>query len=151
MDMYAIKAQSKAESGLNPNAKSPVGAAGLMQLMPGTAVETARKLGVKNGGIYDPEFNIMLGVYYDNSLYKMFKNENGFERLAFMYGAYNCGPGNIIKAQKVARVDNKWFYIVEALPSITGKHATETINYVERIGKFYREYTLIPFNSMLKK
>ncbi len=131
-----FKAQAIAESSLNPLAVSPVGAQGLMQLMPGTRKEVAAELGIRVPNPYDPETNIKMGIYYDRKMWDIFKKEEGLERLCFMLGAYNAGAGNIIDAQELTSKPNIWKSIVAVLPQVTDEHAMETINYVDRIIKF---------------
>ncbi|CAM4128804.1 lytic transglycosylase domain-containing protein [Acinetobacter pragensis] len=81
-----IKAVMHTESGFNVNARSPVGAQGLMQLMPATA----RRFNVSNA--YDPYQNIMAGARYLAWLTKRFNGNT-----AMVLAGYNAGEGNVQK------------------------------------------------------
>jgi soluble lytic murein transglycosylase-like protein len=80
VDPHLIMAVVEVESGGNPNAISPKGAAGLMQLMPATAAE----LGVEDR--FDPEQNIASGTRYLSGLIDRFKS------VEVALWAYNAGP-----------------------------------------------------------
>ena len=73
-----LQAIARRESAFNVFARSPVGARGLMQIMPATAKEIARRLGIQYKGskqLHDPQVNVHIGSAYYNQLLKQF-NEN---------------------------------------------------------------------------
>jgi membrane-bound lytic murein transglycosylase MltF len=139
-DWRYFKSQAIAESNLNSDAKSHVGAKGIMQIMPKTFEEIKYKNASIKGSSLQPKWNIAAGIYYDRAIWKLWKAKRPFmDKLAFMFGAYNAGKGNIIKAQKIAeKTDmnpNHWSSIEKTLVKVTGKHSKETIGYVNKINK----------------
>ena len=133
-----FKAQAVAESHLDPDARSAVGAGGVMQIMPRTYEEIRRKNPAIKGNRFQPRWNIAAGIYYNRILWNVWKAERPFmDRVRFMFGSYNTGKGNILKAQKVAENrglnPNLWRSIRSSLPDVTGKRSKETIGYVDKI------------------
>lgn len=117
------------ESGFDYDAQSPAGARGLMQLMPATAAETAKKLGLtyrQDWLTQRPDYNIKLGSTY---MQRMIARYDGSYPLAV--AAYNGGPGRVDRWLKQFGDPRKgeidvvdW---VELLP------VYETRNYVQRV------------------
>ena len=139
-DWRYFKAQAVAESSLEAKAKSRVGASGIMQIMPRTFKEIARKNPSIKGNRLQPRWNIAAGIYYNRMIWKAWKAERPFkDRINFMFGSYNAGKRNILKAQKIAEMEgldpNLWESIEPALPKVTGKRSKETIDYVKKIDK----------------
>ena len=94
--LYAITRQ---ESAFDQHANSPVGATGYMQLMPATAKETARKIGLSNykgkAQLTDVKINVELGSAYFNGLLQRY---DGNRILAT--AAYNAGPHRVDRWKK---------------------------------------------------
>lgn len=132
IDWRLFKAQIWAESAFDSEAKSPAGARGLGQIMPGTWEEWSAKLGVVN--INNPSENLKVAAAYMKYLrdtWKMKRPEMDKHCLAL--ASYNAGIGNILAAQKL--VDGSVLYgdIIRKLTFVTGRHSVETINYVKKI------------------
>jgi membrane-bound lytic murein transglycosylase F len=139
-DWFYFKAQAIAESRLKANAKSRVGALGVMQIMPKTFEEISRRNPSIKGTRKQPRWNIAAGIYYDRTIWKLWRADRPFQdRINFMFGSYNAGKGNILKAQRIAKKKglnkNLWQSIERTLPKVTGKRSKETIGYIRKINK----------------
>ncbi len=89
----SIRAVIRQESSYQIDAISPMGALGLMQILPSTAKEIAQNLSQKtfsNEQLYDPDVNIRFGNYYLSQLLKKYENHFGIA-----LAAYNSGIGRM--------------------------------------------------------
>jgi len=132
-DWRWFKAQAIAESGLNPKAKSKVGAMGLMQIMPATLKEIRKR----NSMILtseDPKWNIAAGIYYDRQLYKKWIKTSvpAEERLGFAFASYNAGHRRTRKAYNKAEAKLGSVAAWEQVAPYTPK---ATRAYISRINK----------------
>lgn len=117
------------ESEFDVSAKSWVGAAGLMQLMPPTAKEVCRKIGVtysKKRLFSDPKYNVTLGAYYLDEKIRSFKGS-----FLMAFAAYNAGAGNVNKWVK-KNGDPRKMQLNEVIDWIEKIPFSETNNYVQR-------------------
>jgi membrane-bound lytic murein transglycosylase MltF len=140
-DPLMLVAQGFQESQLNQNAKSHVGAIGVMQVMPATGKE------LKVGNIRNIEPNIHAGTkYLDQLMTRYFADAKftGNNRTLFAFASYNCGPGNVSKMRKEAAQrgldPNEWFNNVEIVTA--QRIGMETTTYVRNIYKYYVAYKL---------
>jgi membrane-bound lytic murein transglycosylase MltF len=140
-DPLMLAAQGYQESQLNQQAKSHVGAVGIMQLMPDTGAQ------MKVGDIHVAEANIHAGAKYMDKLMSDYFADAHFSegnRPLFAFASYNCGPGNVAKCRKEAEKrgldPDKWFNNVEIV--VAQKIGTETTTYVRNIYKYYVAYRL---------
>ena len=122
---YAM-AIARQESAWNPKVRSPVGATGLMQIMPGTATHTVKMFAIPGYGgpnqLLDPETNINIGTSYLQYVYQQFGNNR-----IYASAAYNAGPGRVRTWQgnSAGRLDAAAF--VESIPF------SETRGYVKNV------------------
>jgi membrane-bound lytic murein transglycosylase MltF len=135
-------AQGYQESQLNQTVKSPVGAIGVMQIMPQTAKD------LKVGDISKLEPNIHGGVKYMRFMIdQYYKDEpmTNLNKALFTFASYNAGPNRIRTLRKEAEKrgldPNVWFNNVERI--VSEKVGRETVTYVSNIYKYYIAYKLI--------
>jgi membrane-bound lytic murein transglycosylase MltF len=143
LDYLLMVAQGYQESQLDQDVKSPVGAIGVMQVMPATGKE------LNVGDIRQAEANIHAGVkYFRFMMDQYFKDEPKMNRLnkgLMTFAAYNCGPGRLRQlrreAEKRGLDPNVWFGNVEQIAS--ERIGRETVSYVSNIYKYYVAYKLV--------
>ena len=140
-DYLMMAAQGYQESRLNQAAKSPVGAVGIMQLMPATGAE------MKVGDIRQAEPNVHAGIKYMRQLIDVYFDDADFDetnRTLFAFAAYNAGPGRIARLRKEAEREgldpDQWFNNVELIAA--KRVGQETVGYVRNIFKYYVAYKL---------
>jgi membrane-bound lytic murein transglycosylase MltF len=142
IDYVLMAAQGYQESQLDQTVKSPVGAIGVMQVMPSTGQE----LGV--GDIRQIDSNIHAGVKYMRFIVDRYYKDEPMTRLdkaLFAFASYNAGPGRIRQlrreAEKRGLDPNVWFGNVEQIAS--ERIGRETVTYVSNIYKYYVAYRLV--------
>lgn len=133
-----LKAQYYQESRLNPDARSPVGAAGIAQFMPATWRQVTKELGWVGLDARAVAPAIEAGAYYMMQQRRTFKSHADWSRHKHALGGYNAGAGNIRKAAQLCGSPAEWEETVTCLPRVTGHHSAETKTYIERIWLWYR-------------
>ncbi len=131
-DWHWFKAQAIAESTLNNDAISPVGARGVMQIMPSTFNDIIKK-NPHFSQLDLPKWNIAAGIYYNRTIYRKIKNSSAQDKLYLTFASYNAGYGRILNAAKrTGKKQKDWNKIKKYLPK-------ETRGYVRRIRKLMGE------------
>jgi membrane-bound lytic murein transglycosylase MltF len=139
-----LVAQGYQESGLDQTTRSPVGAIGVMQVMPTTAKD--RNVNIDDIHLVEP--NIHAGAKYMRFLVDQYFDEPGIDKVnrhLFAFAAYNGGPNRIARLRREAAAagldPNKWFNNVELLAA--EQIGRETVQYVSNIYKYYIAYKLV--------
>jgi len=140
-DYLLLTAQGYQESQLKQSTRSPVGAIGVMQIMP----DTGKMMDV--GDITKVEPNIhAASKYLDHVIEAYFADARLDEenRTLFAFAAYNAGPGRLSRLRKVAVEEgydpNVWFNNVERV--VAQNVGQEPVTYVRNIFKYYVAYKL---------
>ena len=149
-DELMLAAQGYQESTLDQNKRSPVGAIGIMQIMPATGAS------MKVGNIMEAEPNIHAGAKYMDLLMTRYFLDSNFDeqnRTLFAFASYNAGPGKISKMRRLAEErgldPNKWFNNVEVVTA--ERIGFQTTTYVRNIYKYYVAYNLMLKNTEEKR
>ena len=102
IDPAALSAVAEAESGFRPDAVSPKGAVGVMQVMP----QTAASYGVSREELFDPDICIRVGLTYFKEMLHQ------FERVDLALAAYNAGPTRVVDAgHRIPRIRETVDYV----------------------------------------
>jgi membrane-bound lytic murein transglycosylase MltF len=142
-DWLMIAALAYQESRIDQSKRSPVGAIGVMQVLPSTAKD--RNVNIPE--IEQIEENIHAGVKYLRFLRdRYFEKEpmDNINKMLFSFASYNAGPARVSSLRKEARKKgydpNIWFRNVEVIAA--KRIGRETVNYVGNIYKYYIAYGL---------
>jgi membrane-bound lytic murein transglycosylase MltF len=151
-DYLMIAAQGYQESLLDQNRRSPVGAVGIMQVIPKYAA--ANPINVRN--VNQADQNILAGVRMLRNIADTYFNDPAVDqvnRTLFTFASYNAGPNRIVRLRKKAADDglnpNKWFGNVEL--EVAEDVGQETVTYVSNIYKYYVAYKLTQEQAQEKK
>ncbi len=149
LDWRLVAAVCYQESRFNPDAVSPAGAVGLMQVLP-------RLAGVDSASLHDPEINLRIGARMLADLNHIYDYLAPADRLAFTVATYHAGFGHMTDARRLAmdagRDPNRWRRSLDQfLPRLMEQRwfsqtrhgfyrGAETVTYVQAILNRYRMY-----------
>jgi membrane-bound lytic murein transglycosylase MltF len=125
-DWRWFKSQGIVESRLEPRAVSPMGAVGIMQILPSTYEEIQQENPYFQD-ITDPRWNIAAAIYYDRDLYRKWRNPlPSGERLLLAFASYNAGYGRVLKAlRRAPDPDGRWDQVEPYLPRETRAYVNQ--------------------------
>jgi membrane-bound lytic murein transglycosylase MltF len=142
VDWLLMAAQGYQESRLDQSVRSPVGAIGIMQIMPATGKD------LKTGDITQIDPNVHAGIKYMRWMIDHYYGDEPMTKLdkaLFAFASYNAGAGRISQLRKEAAKrgldPNIWFHNVEYVAA--DKIGAETVTYVSNIFKYYTAYQLM--------
>src|SRR5262245_53195398 len=150
VDALLIAAQGYQESRLDPQARGPTGAIGVMQVMPATGKA------LQVGDITRTEANIHAGTKYIRFMIDQYYKGEPMDDLnkgLFAFASYNAGPNRIrqlrLEAAKHGLDPNVWFNQVELVAA--EQIGRETVQYVSNIYKYYVAYRLLQEEALARE
>ncbi len=132
IDPIMLMSLARQESAMDSEAKSPVGARGIMQIMPATAKYTAKKYHLTYSGaddLFEVGKNIEIGSHYLNGLLERYDNNR-----IFAFAAYNAGPHRVDRWRGQTQGKLDAYAFIESIPF------RETRGYVQNILMFETYY-----------
>lgn len=163
VDYRLILSIMEHESRYNRLAVSPMGARGILQIMPATGRELSSELNMPD--IAHPSRHLRAGIYYYSKLFDLFRSAPPEQRRRLALAAYNAGPSRIYDAQELAAYlgenPDDWDAIRHILPLLSRRYSSlhahvwgearpphgyfsgwkETVRYVDRVMSSYTRYT----------
>ncbi len=132
LDDVMLMSLARQESAMDVEARSPVGARGVMQIMPATARYTAKKHKIrykKASELYEVDKNIEIGSHYLSELLKSYESNR-----IFAFAAYNAGPNRVKRWRENSQGNLDAIAFIESIPF------KETRGYVQNILMFQLYY-----------
>ena len=158
LDWKLLAAIACVESGFDTALVSPVGAFGLMQVMPSTYFGMLDKCGVSDSdSVCSTRLNVMAAARHLMDMEELFGFINEKERLNYVLAGYNCGAGHVFDAMRIARTHGIDRYHWDSVANIMSQMGegelysdsicelgpfggTETIQYVGKVRRKYNQY-----------
>jgi membrane-bound lytic murein transglycosylase MltF len=144
LDYLLLTAQGYQESRLDPKARNPSGAVGIMQIKPSTAA--GPPISIRN--VHHVENNIHAGAKYIRFIIDQYYGDEAMselDKMLFAFASYNAGPSRIDRVRKKAARQgldpNVWIGSVDLVAA--REIGQETVRYVSNIFKYYLAYKMM--------